>query len=381
MKTLVTLLAVFACLSSIACSALPVQEYLVGPDDILEVIVSNHEDLNRSVTVQADGTITFPEAGTFKVSGETPAQVAMFIKSQLEKTRNKVDVLVSPKEIHSLRVRVLGAVKSPGQFDLKNDWRLMDVIDSAGGLTVKPLRISGRIIRNRTEVITIDIQKADERRASEYNIKLQRDDLVLLDEMDISRSQVNVMGAVAKPGLYDLDEQTTPLSLITLAGGPTDKAALSGSYVTRDAKQMHLNLVDTFQGRYDRQISAFRFKPGDLIFIPENLIHISVMGQVAKPGTIPFPEAGMITVIDAINLAGGSSGGNTAKAGIIRVVNSKPTVIPVNIDEILKKGDLKKNIALQPNDVLYIPPAKARSFSWPDILAPITALSILGLHL
>ena len=79
MKTLVTLLAVFACLSSIACSAHPVLEYLVGPDDILEAIVSNHEDLNRSVTVQADGTITYPEAGTFKVSGETPAQVAMFL--------------------------------------------------------------------------------------------------------------------------------------------------------------------------------------------------------------------------------------------------------------------------------------------------------------
>ncbi len=380
MKSLISIFLCTLVLSFITARPAEAQEFTLGPDDVLEVIVSNHEDLNKIVTIQADGTVTYPDVGTFKAAGKSCAEISAIIKTALERTRNKVEVLVSPKEIHSQRVRVLGAVKLPGQYDIRGEWHVMDLIDAAGGLAVRPAKVSGRVIRNRTDIISVDIVKADTRRASEANVRLQRDDLVLLEEIDTSHNQVTVMGCVAKPGMYELDDLSTPLSVIIQAGNPTDKASLAGIYVTREGKQIPLNMTDTFQGHYDKMIAEFKLKPGDQLYIPESKIHFAVMGLVGKPGQYPYPEAGILTVMDAMNLAGGSNGGNTAKAGIIRTVAGKATVIPVNIDEILKKGDLKKNVALQPNDVLYVPAVTARRFSWPDVLAPITALGIMGLR-
>src|SRR5580658_5543799 len=79
-----------------------VRGYVIGPDDVLEITVTNHDDLNKTVTVQDDGSITFPEVGNIVASGKSPRELAAAIKLGLEKTRNKVEVLVSPKEIHSL---------------------------------------------------------------------------------------------------------------------------------------------------------------------------------------------------------------------------------------------------------------------------------------
>jgi polysaccharide export outer membrane protein len=359
----------------------PPTGYVIGEDDVLEVSVANHEDLNRTLTVLQDGKITFPEVGEVDAAGKTPKQVAAIIKAGLDKTRNKVEVLVSVKEAHSLRVRVLGGVKSSGAFDLKRDWRLMDLIAAAGGLNQKPSHITGRVIRHGTESIPLDVEQAVSHPETAANLLLERDDLVLLDEQEATHFQVYVMGQVGKPGSYELSSSTTALSLLSEAGNPTERAALSGTYVLRAGAQLPLNLRPTFRGKADPAVSNFKFQPGDVIFIPEVETKFAVMGQVGRSGYFPFPESGNITVIDALNLAGGATNGNTAQAGILRKVNGKPTVIPVNIDQMLRKGDLSKNITLQPDDVLFIPAKSERKFNWTDILAPITALGYLGFHL
>lgn len=383
MRTILALIQTIglACLLLIPVMAQQTQEIIIGTDDVLEIIVTNHEELNKTVTVLGDGTITMSEVGTITAAGKSPRELAAIIKTALQKTRNKVEVLVSPKEIHSRRARVLGVVRMPGQYDIKSDWRVMDLVDAAGGLNVKITHVSGRIIRNRSDVVSLDLPRADLKRDSEYNVPLQRDDVVLLDEIDLGHSQVIVMGSVGKPGTYPLDDQTTVLSLITEAGNPTDKAALSGAYVTRDTRQIPLNLVSTFKGKYDPEVANFKLRSGDWLYIPESTVHISVMGHVARPGFYPIPETGEVTVIDALNLAGGSSGGNTAKAGILRTVNGKPTVIPVDIDKMLKTADMKQNVALQPNDVLLIPASSAHKFNLGDLMVPATLLSLLAAHL
>jgi polysaccharide export outer membrane protein len=383
MRAIITLalsLAIAAVLL-VATAADPVHEYVIGPDDVLDIIVTNHEELNKTVTVLEDGTITLDEVGTITASGKSPRELAALIKTSLSKTRKKVEVLISPKEIHSRNVRILGAVKLPGVFTLKSDWRLMDLIDSAGGLTQKPSRVTGRLVRNRSQIVPVNLEKADTQRDSEFNVRLMRDDEVVLDEVDAKAPQVIVMGSVGKPGIYELDDQATALSLITLAGGPTEKAELTRSYVTRDAKQLPLNLISIQQGKLDPAIASFKFQPGDVLFIPESQVHFAVMGQVAKPGFYPMPETGVVTVLDALNLVGGSAGGSLSKAGVIRTVNAKPTVIKINIDYMLKKGDLSQNIPLQANDVLYIPANSSKSFNWTNVLSPISILAILGFHL
>jgi polysaccharide export outer membrane protein len=81
---------------------------------------------------------------------------------------------------------------------------------------------------------------------------------------------------------------------------------------------------------------------------------LKIIGQVARPQSMAYREG--MTVIDAVLAAGGLApfaAGNRAK--LIRTENGKPREIKVKLDNILNKGDLATNVALQPGDVLVVP--------------------------
>lgn len=81
---------------------------------------------------------------------------------------------------------------------------------------------------------------------------------------------------------------------------------------------------------------------------------VKVIGQVNTPQALAYREG--MTVIDAVLAVGGLApfaSGNRAK--LIRTENGKPREIPVKINNIVNKGDMRTNIPLKPGDVLVIP--------------------------
>jgi polysaccharide export outer membrane protein len=89
-------------------------------------------------------------------------------------------------------------------------------------------------------------------------------------------------------------------------------------------------------------------------FVGNSSDQIRVVGQAAKPQALPFKAN--LTVLDVIIQVGGLSqfaAGNRAR--IVRHVGSKQVEIPVRLDDIQNKGDLRTNVAMQPGDVLIIP--------------------------
>jgi polysaccharide export outer membrane protein len=383
----------FACILALALTLLlapavwadtpATSDYLLGPDDVIDISVDNHPDMNKTLTVLSDGKISFPEAGVILASGKTPTQLAADIQTELEKTLNNCNVTVSVKEVHSRRIRITGGVKQGGGFDYKPNYRLMDLIALAGGLDVKPVRVIGHLVRANQQVLTLDIPKAVEKPDSDANVPLLPDDLVLLDEIDIIR-QVHVLGEVTKPGPYDLTENQTVVSLVSEAGPPTDKAALSKAYVMRSGTQIPMNLLPILEKNTpDPNVTNFKLQPGDVLFIPEIEQRYAVLGQVSKPGYFPILEKRPTTVLDALSLAGGQTpDGDLKKASILHEVNGKPVAQPINIEDMLKKGKLTANVALADGDVLLIPAkSKHNAMSGVDLYYGLGALSLLGLRL
>jgi polysaccharide export outer membrane protein len=359
-------------------------DYQLGAEDVIEITVRNHNDLNKSLTIPPDGKIDFPEVGQIQAAGKTPRALAAELQEGIEKTRNNVAVTITVKEVHSRRVRVLGAVKAPGVFDLKRRMRLVDLVATAGGLSAKSARISARIIRNSTKVIPLDLAQALAAPDSSANVELEPDDMILFDEVEVARSQAFVLGQVTRPGNYDIDPDTTLLSLLSLAGSPTEHAALTKAYLMRGGTRIPINLrLPLVEGKTEETVTKFKIQSGDLLFVPENEERYAVMGQVGKPGYYPLPEKGEVTLLEAINLAGGQgSGGDLSKAGIIRILDGKATVQPVNITNMLKKGSTTGSLVLHTGDILYVPERQARhGFSWQDLLTPLSALSFLGIRL
>jgi len=82
---------------------------------------------------------------------------------------------------------------------------------------------------------------------------------------------------------------------------------------------------------------------------------ITVIGQVGTPGDVPYREG--MTVLDVVLAAGGLgefASGNRAKL-VRKAADGKTTEKRVRLDDLVRKGRLKENIAVQPGDILIVP--------------------------
>src|SRR5438094_44186 len=105
-----------------AVASAPPATYCFVPGDVIDIMVPNHMGYDRTLTIQPDGRIQFPSVGEVAAAGLTPAQLAERLQKALNADLVDPQVTVSLKEINKgllRRVSVLGAVKNPGVFELK----------------------------------------------------------------------------------------------------------------------------------------------------------------------------------------------------------------------------------------------------------------------
>ena len=109
--------------------------YVIGPGDVLHISVWKDSSLERIDTVRPDGMISFPLINEIQASGQSPMQLQKTIADRLRQYMNDPEVSVVVQEVHSFAVSVLGEVKTPGRYELKNQATVLDVLAQAGGLS------------------------------------------------------------------------------------------------------------------------------------------------------------------------------------------------------------------------------------------------------
>jgi lipopolysaccharide/colanic/teichoic acid biosynthesis glycosyltransferase/protein involved in polysaccharide export with SLBB domain len=114
--------------------ALP-REYLIGPDDELEISVWENAALTRTVPVRPDGKISLPLLNDVQAAGLTPMQLQGAIAKQLTSFVQAPEVSVIVRNVHSFKVSVIGEVREPGRFELSGHPTVLDLLALAKGLT------------------------------------------------------------------------------------------------------------------------------------------------------------------------------------------------------------------------------------------------------
>ncbi len=118
-------------------SAVLVDEYLIGVDDVVQISVWRNPDLDASVPVRPDGKISVPLIGDVQASGRTPEQVSESIKQELSVYIKNPLVAVILTELNSheylSRIRVTGAVRSPVTIAYRQGMTVLDAVLAAGG--------------------------------------------------------------------------------------------------------------------------------------------------------------------------------------------------------------------------------------------------------
>lgn len=84
---------------------------------------------------------------------------------------------------------------------------------------------------------------------------------------------------------------------------------------------------------------------------------IRVVGQAANPKALSYREK--MTLLDVMIEVGGLgefAAGN--RATLVRRVNGVQRVFKVRLEDLVRKGDITANVAMQPGDILIIPEAR-----------------------
>ena len=254
-------------------AALPAQgDYLIGKEDVLEIIVWGHDDLKRVAPVSLEGMISFPLIGEIRAEGISTVALEKVIAAKLgEGYIVNPQVTATVKEYKSQRVFVMGEVNQPGTYSVTRENNILFVLSQAGGPTkeagedlvvIRPgRRVDRALTIEEAEKAKEQIIQANLRDvlAGDQKIKITiRDgDTVIVSKMPY----FFVMGEVKTPGKYNLERGTTVLNAISIGGGLTPLAAPKRTKITREQDGKKVEIPTTMETLV---------LPGDTIVVPQS---------------------------------------------------------------------------------------------------------------
>ncbi len=120
-----------------ASAGLPTN-YVLSPNDLVQVKVFQEDDMDWTVRVTKDGNVNLPLIGAVNVRDKTPDQLGAVVRDRLhDGYLVHPQVNISVLEFSKRRFTILGEVEKPGQLDLpdNSNANVLQAIGMAGGLT------------------------------------------------------------------------------------------------------------------------------------------------------------------------------------------------------------------------------------------------------
>jgi len=401
------------------------RNYRIAPDDSLEIRVVNHQSADFTQSVDPDGTINYPHAnGPAKVVGLTAQDVERMVIDILTGTEFKYVPLTTggvttativsgkkhPDKAYYLHpevrvyvrarqgrsINVIGtAIRSVGRMPYREGSRIFDALASAGFTTDRPDFFEAKLFRAPAagsnevpKVLDVDLARvlAQDPNPDPNNpgtvgdMVVLPEDTLIINAKDETRTTIQVIGQVAKPGLTTCPRDG---SLVTVLGTvqPNPKALLSAAKVERNGQEIPVDLSEWFKdGKVDTNL---KLQPGDRLIIPENQRYYSLFGPTGHSGTLVYPDDRKLTLLSAWADAGGQTQGlELNKVQVIRpsATGGKPLVQVVNLKEVVKSGKLQDDVPIQPGDIIYMPPSnKPKGVPFFQALSMVSLIPTLAL--
>ncbi len=227
------------------------------------------------------------------------------------------------------RVIIQGAVYSPGQFELKPNMSLLDLIDLADGLLGDAFTQRVNLTRTNPDftIESSSFNLNDLREGNIENVLLKNDDVVTVPSIYDLRNEfyVKISGLVGDEGTYPFINNMTVQDLIVLAGGVLEGASLGNIEIARRNNDQGLNnLAEIIRVQLNETLISENpqfLKPYDQVFVRtlpgyEVQKTIRIEGEVVSPGEYALSRKDE-RISDIINRAQGLTPYAYAKGAIL----------------------------------------------------------------
>lgn len=287
-------------------------DYRLGPEDEIEVFITEYSSKSVSVKVSNNGEISIPLLGTMNVNDLTTTELEEKVSAALKEKGliDKPEVLVQVAEHASRPIFIIGQVDFPGQYMMSQQLTLMEAIFLAGGIDFTAGRYgylhrrvsetgqvgppSSILIENPerampgTTVTRVDLQPMLDGTVLENDFPLRKGDVFVVPARTIE--MFYVIGDVGRAGAYPIPEQRSMRVSQALAntGGPTRTAKLSAGKLIRiegdgTRREIPIDFAAIIKGNKE----DFDVKPNDVIFIPGAQVKNVTNGMLrAVPGLL-----------------------------------------------------------------------------------------------
>jgi polysaccharide export outer membrane protein len=323
-------------------------------------------------------------------------QITRFVKDKTEMINLDYEKILASKENFILNdgdiinisyipggvengVNISGSVRFPGRYQLKENFRISDVIIMAGGIRLDAYIDRAYLKRkmpDQTEVITkfslsnilLDPSSAD-------NFLLQKDDKIeIFSQANFTEKFiVSIQGSVLKPAVLEYSQNLTLNDLLFYAGGLKTEAANSKIEISR---VIDVN-TDSLGKKYlpnrivvksitigpnleiDEASKAFRLSPMDLVDVRKTpgfaeQMKITLQGEVVYPGSYTILDK-FEKVLDVIKRAGGlTQYAHIQSAKLVRPDFAQNRTV-FELKDAFKDPNSRANLILKDGDIIEIP--------------------------
>jgi len=242
--------------------------YVLGPQDVVNITVLGEEELSRKYTIEQDGTFTFPLIGRVTARGLTLRALEQEIKSKLAANYLKnPEVSVAVDAYQSQKVMIWGEVNQPNEYQLTGDMTLLSALARAGSVTpnagreaviIRATRKTAAGPADDPEIIRVDLTDLQAGNMA-LNIPLRDGDTI-----NVPKAQsAFVSGQVKNPGAYAVEEGMTVLQVLSLAGGLTERGS-----------DRRINITRTVDGK-NKEFKGVKLtslvRPGDTVVVGQRI--------------------------------------------------------------------------------------------------------------
>jgi polysaccharide biosynthesis/export protein len=159
------------------------EEYRIGPEDVLSISVWKNDPMSRVLPVRPDGMISLPLLDDVMAAGLTPTELRNLLAQKLTEYVPSPAVTVIVNDVKSFKVSVIGEVVRPARYELKSRTSVLDVLALAGGFNQFAARTRIVVLRqdgDKKVRIPFNYNKVTSGSADEENLYLRPNDIVLV---------------------------------------------------------------------------------------------------------------------------------------------------------------------------------------------------------
>ena len=299
------------------------------------------------------------------------------------------------------KVLATGQFKRPMYYQLKTSEGMKALMQYSGGFTSDAYSSAVKIVRSENERQVIhDVNATAIIKLKDLDFELMDGDIIKADIVKFGIiNKIELNGAVAYPGVYEMRPGDKLFDLINRAGGITNNTYLPRAYIFRGAgdstniksDKLEINLTD-YSSENAGSINNVPLQPNDIIqlfstseFGEQQYVYID--GEIRKEGKVK--KYGGMTLQDLIYLSGGlkpsAEFGRLEIASIVDIDSAKQGLKPTrtvvrsyNINSTLELDSIAAKVVLRPYDQIHV--RKNPSFSMQENVQIVGLIKYQGAY-